>query len=166
MNWLDIVIILLLIFAVWEGWKQGVITQILGLAALALGIFLAWKFGPEIGLGLGMEGIVATVVGFVLVLVVVIVGVVLIGRLTKGLFKIVGLGIFDNILGVLFSMFKMLLLSGIVLMLITAVDPKGKVLKDKVKRESVMYRAAIQTTDFVFPYVDLLADSIFGSNGR
>ena len=166
MNWLDIVIILLLTYAVWEGWRQGVITQILGLAALALGIFLAWKFGTAIGAGLGMEGLVATVVGFVIVLVVVIVGVVLIGRLTRGLFRIVGLGVFDNILGGLFSMFKMLLIAGIVLMLVTAADPKGKVLTDKVKRGSVMYRAAMKTTDFVFPYVNLLTDKVFSSDGR
>ncbi len=166
MNWLDIVIILLLIYAVWEGWRQGVITQVLGLAALALGIFLAWRSGAAIGGWLGMEGVVATVVGFVIVLVVVIVAVVLIGRLTKGLFKIVGLGIFDNILGVLFSMFKMLLIAGIVLMLIGAADPNGKVLTEKVKHGSVMYRAAIKTTEFIFPYVNLVKDSIFADNGR
>ncbi len=166
MNWLDIVIILLLVYAVWEGWRQGVITQILGLAALALGIFLAWRSGAAIGGWLGMEGVVATVAGFVIVLVVVIVAVVLIGRLTRGLFRIVGLGVFDNILGVLFSMFKMLLIAGIILMLIGAADPHGKALKKETTHSSVMYRAAIKTTDFIFPYVNLLKENIFGDDGR
>ncbi len=165
MNWLDIVIILLLIYAVWEGWRQGVITQVLGLAAFALGIFLAWKFGAAIGMGLGMKGLTAAVAGFVIVLVVVIAAVVLTGKLTRGLFRIAGLGVFDNILGVLFSMFKMLLFAGIVLMIICAIDPKGKVLKKEVAQNSVMFRTAMKTTDFVFPYIDLLKDNIFGNNG-
>ncbi len=166
MNWLDIVIILLLLYAVWEGWRQGVITQVLGLAALALGIFLAWRSGAAIGGWLGMEGLAATVAGFVIVLVVVIVAVVLIGRLTRGLFRIVGLGVFDNILGVLFSMFKMLLISGIILSLITFADPKGKVLKPEVTQRSVMYRAAVKTADFVFPYIHQLTDNLFGRDGE
>lgn len=156
MNLLDIVIILLLIFAVWEGWRQGVVTQVLGLAALALGIFLAWKFGHSIGTWLGMEDMAATVVGFIIVLVAVIVGVVLMGWFTRGLFKVVGLGMFDNLLGVLFSCLKMFAIIGLVLMLFDAADPNGKVITDGAKNGSAMYRAVDSVNGVVFPFVENL----------
>lgn len=161
MNWLDIVIFLLLAFAVWEGWKQGVITQLLGLAALVVGIFLAWRFGAQVGGMFGMEGTVATVAGFAIVLVVVILAVALVGRLTRGLFRIAGLGAFDRIIGVLFSMFKMCLIAGVILMLVEAADPDGKALKNEVTDNSLLYPTVMKVTDFVFPYIDLLAGNLF-----
>ncbi len=81
------------------------------------------------------------------------VGVVLIGRFTRGLFKIVGLGVFDNILGVLFSALKMIVIVGLVLMLVEAVDPNGRVLSDSLKEHSVGYRAVNAVNGVVFPFV-------------
>ncbi len=153
MNWLDIVILLLLLVAVWQGWRQGVVTQILGLAALALGIFLAWKYGGEIGGWLGLEDVMASVVGFIVVLVVVIVGVVLLGRATRGLFRIVGLGVFDNILGMLFSAIKMAIFVGLFMMVFEVLDPEGKAISAGVKGGSVMYGVVDGICDFIFPVV-------------
>ncbi len=153
MNWLDIVIILLAVFAVWEGWRQGLVTQILGLAALALGIFLAWRYGGAIGGMIGLEDAMARVVGFVVVLVVVIIAVVLIGRATRGLFRIVGLGVFDSLLGVLFSAFKMALFVGLFMMVFEFCDPRGRVISESVKEGSVMYGVVDGICDVVFPFV-------------
>lgn len=153
LNWLDIVIFLLLLLAVWQGWRQGVITQILGLAALALGIFLAWRYGGAIGGWLGLEEMMARVVGFIVVLVVVIVGVVLIGRATRGLFRIVGLGVFDNLLGVVFSALKMALFVGLFMMVFEFFDPNGRVISEGVRGGSVMYGAVESVCNVVFPFI-------------
>lgn len=153
MNWLDIVIVLLLLLAVWQGWRQGVVTQILGLAALATGVFLAWRYCAQIGGLLGLEDVTARVVGFIVVLVVVILGVWLIGRLTRGLFKIVGLGVFDSILGVLFSMLKMIIFVGLFMMLFEAADPDGRVISEGVREGSVMYGVVESVCDVIFPFV-------------
>jgi hypothetical protein len=87
--------------------------------------------------------------------------VALIGRLTRGLFKLVGLGIFDNILGIAFSALKMLLVVGILFMVIEGFDTKGKVLTDKIKNRSPMYKTTTAVTGFIFPYIDLARDSIW-----
>ncbi len=160
MVWLDYIIILLLVFAVWEGWKQGLVTQVLGLVAVAAGIFLAWRFGASIGESLGMEDVTATCAGFAIVLVAVIVGVVLIGRFTRGLFKIVGLGVFDNILGVMFSALKMFVLVGLAVMLLEVVDPDGRILSDRVKERSPMFRAVDDVNGIVFSFVKDLFDTL------
>lgn len=153
MNWLDIVIGLLLVLAVWQGWRQGVITQILGLAALGLGIVMAWRWGGDIGGWMTLEGATARVVGFVVVLVVVVVAVWIIGRMTRGLFRIVGLGVFDNVLGVLFSALKMALFVGLVMMVLDFFDPGGRVVTAAVRQGSVVYRAVDGVCDAVFPFI-------------
>ncbi len=93
MNWLDIVIILVLVLAAWQGWKQGVIVQVIGIVAIIAGVILARNYGTSVA-------------GFVAIMLGVILVIVLVGRLTRGLFRIVGLGIFDNILGAVFSALK------------------------------------------------------------
>lgn len=153
MNWLDIVIVLLMLLAIWQGWRQGVVTQILGLAAIALGVFLAWRYCGEIGELLGLEDVAARVVGFIVVLVVVIIGIWLIGRLTRGLFKIVGLGVFDSLLGVLFSILKMIVFTGLFMMLFEAADPDGRVISASVREGSVMYGVVDSVCDVIFPSV-------------
>lgn len=117
MNWLDIVIVLLLAAAAWQGWRQGVIVQVLGLAAIVVGIFLARSYSFTIGSSLGLEGTTANVVGFIVVFLAVILVVVLIGRLTRGLFRIVGLGVFDSVFGAAFSVLKVYILVWLVLQL-------------------------------------------------
>lgn len=161
LNWLDIIIALLLAYAVWEGWRQGVITQILGIAALALGIYLGWKAGYSIGTMFGLEGTAASAAGFAIVLVAVIVAVVLVGKLTKGLFRIVGLGVFDRVLGVVFSIFKMCLIAGLILNTVAALDPRGKVLSEKTRESSVLYEKVTAVAGFTFPFIRDAVDGIF-----
>lgn len=153
MNWLDFLIILLLLFAVWEGWRQGVVTQVLGLAALGLGILLAWRHGGAIGSWMGLEAVLARIVGFVIVLVVVIAGVVVLGRATRGLFRVVGLGLFDNLLGVIFSCLKMILFVGIFLLIFEILDPDGHIISASTRLGSVMLRVVDGVCDTVFPFI-------------
>ena len=114
-NWLDIVIIVLLIVAAVQGWRQGVIVQVIGLVAIVCGILLARNLCGPIGELFGLEGTVARVAGFAAVLLVVILVVALIGRATRGLSRIVGLGVFDSIFGAAFSVLKVWLLVWVVL---------------------------------------------------
>lgn len=161
MSWLDIVVIALLVYAVWEGARQGIIRQVMGLAALILGIFLAWRFGHDLGSVFGLDGTGATIAGFTVILVVVILSVSLLGRLTRGLFKLVGLGIFDNILGIAFSGLKMLLIAGVLLMLVEFADPHGKVITRQIRTSSPMYKVVTAVTGFVFPYVDMVTGKVW-----
>lgn len=115
MSWYDIVIALLLVAAAVQGWRQGVIIQVLGLAAVVAGIFLARAYSETIGAALGLQGSTAVVAGFAIIFVATVLVVALIGRLTRGLFRIVGLGVFDSIFGVVFSLLKVYVLVWLVL---------------------------------------------------
>jgi membrane protein required for colicin V production len=158
MNWLDIVICLLLLLAAWQGWRQGVITQVLGLTAVGLGVWAAWRWGGSIGEQFGLEGMTASVAGFAVVMLAVIAVVVLIGMITRGVFKITGLGLFDNILGVVFSALKMFAIVGLVVMVVEAARPGA--IPERVRGASVMMRAIDEVNGVVFPYVKDLFNSV------
>lgn len=153
MNWLDIAIVVLLALAVWQGWRQGVVTQILGLASIALGILLGWRYGAAIGSLTGLEGEVAHCVGFVATLVLSILGAFLIGRATRGLFRVVGLGVFDSLLGAMFSALKMVLFTGLFVTIIDVFDTDKKIVKQSVRDGSAVYGVVDGVCGAVFPFV-------------
>ncbi len=93
MGWIEIGIGVILVLAAVQGWRQGMVVQVIGLAAVVAGVWLAMEYAQ----GTGM---------FVAIMVGVILVTVLVGRLTRGMLRLVGLGVFDNILGALFSVAK------------------------------------------------------------
>jgi membrane protein required for colicin V production len=159
MNWLDVVIALLIALSVWDGWRQGVVTQILGLAALALGVWLAWKFGGVAGEWFGNTEW-AGIAGFIAVFILVVISVIVVGKFTRGLFKIVGLGIFDSVFGVLFSLVKMFALVGLVMMIFATVDPGGKVISERVRENSALLQVIETVNGVVFPFVQNMFNSL------
>ena len=49
MNAIDLVVCLLLLLALWHGWKQGFIVQVCSLAGILAGIWLASRYGAVVG---------------------------------------------------------------------------------------------------------------------
>ena len=59
MNTIDLLVCLVLVLAVWNGWRQGFIVQIFSLAGIVAGIWLAARFGAEVGALLRLDEEVA-----------------------------------------------------------------------------------------------------------
>ncbi len=159
MNWLDVVIALLLALAVWDGWRQGVVTQALGLAAFGLGIYAAWRFGGVAGGWFG-DAAWAGVAGFVVVFILVIISVMLIGRFTRGLFRVVGLGVFDSILGVIFSLLKMFVSVGLVVRIFDFFDPSGALISERVRAGSSLFQLIETVNGAIFPFIENMFKSL------
>ena len=49
MNSIDLIVCLVVVLAVWNGWRQGFIVQICSLAGIVAGIWLAARFGSVVG---------------------------------------------------------------------------------------------------------------------
>ena len=49
MNTLDLIVCLVLALAVWNGWRQGFVVQICSLAGIVAGIWIAARFGAQVG---------------------------------------------------------------------------------------------------------------------
>lgn len=153
MNYLDIIIAIPLLLGLWEGFRQGLIVQIIGLAALVAGVYLAFVFGSKAGMALGLEGLTATAVGFFAVFAIVVALLFILGRLTRGLFKIAGLGVFDTLLGMLFSTLKAALIVGVLLMWLSDLDTGNNIIKESAAKKSRLYGPVLKTSQTVFPYL-------------
>lgn len=109
MNAVDLIVCLVLVLAVWNGWRQGFILQVCSLAGIVAGIWLAARFGTQVGEWLQLDPDIASAGGFVTVLIAVILVVAIAGRLVRRLFHFAGFGIADTLLGIAVSVLKYLL---------------------------------------------------------
>lgn len=106
MNIFDIIVYIALAWAVFNGWRRGLLLQLISLAALVAGFYLAAKRGPEVGAMLGAEGMAANALGFAVIFFGALLIITFLGHLVKKVFRFAGLGAFDILLGILFSVVK------------------------------------------------------------
>lgn len=109
----DIAVCVLAVLAVIDGWRRGFALQAFGLVAIVVGIFVAVRTGAEAGAKLPVDAQYAAPAGFFLVFMVVAIGLLLVGRVFRTLFKAAGLGMFDTLFGVIVSLLKVALVLGI-----------------------------------------------------
>ncbi len=164
MNWLDIIIAVPLLIGVWDGFRQGIIVQIIGIAALLTGVHAAFALGPRAGGMLGLEGLTASAVGFFAVFALTVLVMMAIGRLTRGLFKIAGLGIFDTLLGVVFSALKAALVTGVILIWLSGIDSSNNIIKESAAQQSRLYGPVVRISGTVFPYLESAGKIILNDN--
>ena len=100
MSVIDLIVGLLMLWAVFNGWRQGLILQLCSLAGIVLGAWLGIRFGTEAGALLHLDEEFAAAGGFLAVFVVVLIAVAIVGRLLRKVFHFAGFGIPDHLLGV------------------------------------------------------------------
>lgn len=113
MNWLDIIIIVALIFPAFVGLKMGIIKAALSLVGLIIGVVLAGNFYEPISkiFGFISNQDVANILAFILILVAVMAVTAVLVRFLKFGVRVVMLGWVDHVGGALFGF-----LSGFILL--------------------------------------------------
>ena len=110
MNGIDIIAIAALAWAVFNGWRRGMIFQIGTLVGIVLGFWVAGHYGAAAGHALHIPDEFAAAGGFSILLVGVMILVAIVARLLRKAFSFAGLGTLDITLGILFSCIKMLVI--------------------------------------------------------
>lgn len=101
MNWLDILILVALVFSFIAGLTTGIVRGAVNLVGLIVGIILAGKFYTNVAGWLGFihDTNISNIIGFVLILVVVMIIAGLVGGLLRKLVSAIMLGWLDHLLG-------------------------------------------------------------------
>ena len=164
MSALDIIIAVLLLWAVYKGFTDGVIVQLGGIVGLLLGVYLAFRFSAKVGDWLCSDDSFAQPVGFIVIVVVVLILIALLGRLLRGLFRIAGLGMLDRMGGLLLGVVKMSLIIGILLTGFRALNEKEEWVSRKTLSESILYEPMLSVASFTFPYLDLVKEKLLSAD--
>ncbi len=154
MNILDIIIITVLLLAAFTGWRSGLTRQILSFVGVLIGIILANKYGVAVGSALGLEDQVALFAGFALVLIATIILSALLGRLLQKIFRFVGLGILDNILGVVLSQIKYIVIMAIIFTLLAPINTAIEIVPQSTLDGSIAFNKIMELGSLCTPSLE------------
>ena len=136
MNSIDLIVCLILLLAVWNGWRQGLVVQVCSLA----GIVIAG--------------------GFVAVLVVVVLVVAVIGRLLRGVFRVAGFGLVDTLLGVVVAVLKYLLVLSALFAAFDRINADYTLVEARTIDQSMSYKPVLRLSEAVFPFLEWVGDRV------
>lgn len=158
MSFIDIIILLLLALGAWRGYKNGFIYEIAVLGAWFIALFAAFHFAsmlqPSVADWFHVKPAKAHWISFALLFLIVVVGVLLLAKFFTGLISITPLGVFNKILGVMFSVFKTALLIGIVLYFFIPFNQKFRLINAKSIQESKLAQPLMKMSSAIFPLLD------------
>lgn len=160
MNIIDLVIGLLLLIALFNGWRRGFIMQACSLVAIVAAIFLAAEFGEAVGTALNLSPSLRSVGGFAVVLVVALIAISILSRVVRGLLHWVGLGIFDNLLGVVIAVAKYMLVVSALLMVLDKFNLEKRLFSEETIATSRTYRPVKELAGKVLPFLEQVMDGV------
>lgn len=143
MNYIDIVILLFLLYGAFRGFSKGLIIEVATLAGLILGVFIAMRYSPF------TEGIlkdflnitsrylsyIALAVTFLLVVIVVY----LLGKMLTRLVDIISLGLVNKLLGTLLGIAKYFIIVCVLLMIVDALNGKFHFIGEETRENSLLF---------------------------
>ncbi len=159
MNILDIIIAVILAIAAFRGWRKGVIRQACGIGGLILGVWLGYRFGALLADWFSMNAKYASLLCFILILIVAIVVLYVIGLLFSKVFKMTGFGLVDNIGGLALGVVKIGLLLSLLLGVFVKFNDSAKLTNPEVFSESLLYEPMQKTAGIIFPWIINVIDN-------
>ncbi len=159
MNYIDIILGLLLIFSAIGGFKNGLITELVSLAALILGIWGAIHFS-DITTGLlikyfDLKSNYLNIISFGVTFIVIVILVHIVGNVVNNMVDSGMLGITNKLGGMVFGLVRSILFLSIVLMVFDKIDNDVQILPEDVKAKSRMYEPIRNIAPSIFPFIDI-----------
>lgn len=157
MNILDIIFLVPLLFALYRGFKKGMVHMIASLAALVLGIIGAMKFRPLFASLLDsifkIDPSHMNVIAFAVAFVTIVILVHLIAFFAEKLIRAVALNFVNRVLGMLFGLIVTAFVISMILWPINQVNAERQIIKPKHIEGSLLYKPLSSFAPSIFPYL-------------
>jgi membrane protein required for colicin V production len=146
LNYIDYIILVILVLFLIQGYRKGIIIGLASIAALMLGIYIAVHFSNYLDATL-MEHLRPSrkwlpIFSFSITFLVVVIVVMLVAKLTEKLVDVVGMGFINHIGGAALGLAKGVILISILIFILSSLDHKGKWIPEKDRKDSFFYSQA------------------------
>ena len=160
MNVFDIIVYLALAWALFNGWRRGFLLQMLSLVAVVAALYFAAQNGNELerlaGIEVGMPGLA----GFIVIFVGALLLISIAAYLLRAVFSFAGLGMADTLLGMLFSVAKVMLIVSVLFSWFASVNKSYDWVSKSTIEQSRWFEPVKGITVKLTPYFEDLADKL------
>jgi membrane protein required for colicin V production len=157
MNYLDIIFLVPLLFALYRGFKKGMIHMVASLAALVLGIFGAIRLRPMFASLLDSIFDISpdymNVIAFSVAFVSIVLVVHLVAFAVEKLIKAVALNLVNRLLGMGFGLLVTAFVISMILWPVNQVNEEKQIIKPERIENSLLYKPLSDFAPAVFPYL-------------
>lgn len=158
MNWLDFTIGVLLLIAMINGFRKGLVMQLVALATIVLSaIFggqLAKKILPELTRLIDLSPNVAHVLSYVIAFIGIAIVISLIGRIIQKFIQIIFLSFINRLLGSVVALATMMIFLSILLNLALMLDKEEVVIRRETKEASFFFERVEAVVPAIVPYLN------------
>jgi membrane protein required for colicin V production len=155
MNYIDMFILVLLVYAAYRGYNKGFMMQLTVIAALLAGFFLAVKLSGWVSdlledyLNIHPDSIY--LVSLSLTFILVFMGVHMLGDIIDDRIEAGSLSFLNRILGIFLSVFKVVLICGVILAYVNRFDLRVRILPENSREHSLFYQPFTKIATTIFP---------------
>lgn len=158
MNFVDIIIIIPLVYAAWRGFKKGLIIEVFTLLALLVGIYAGIHFSDWTSARIedyfDFDANYLPVIAFTVTFLAVGAMVFFAGKMLEQMIRVVNLSPINKILGVIFGVLKMVYTLSILLILLETYDERGDFIPEETKEKSLLYAPVKLTASATIPAIE------------
>ena len=158
MNYLDIILLIPVLWGAWKGFRKGFIIEIFTLLALFAGIYGAIHFSDRMSDFLTdsfkIESDYLPIIAFTLTFLLVGAMVFFLGRLLEKAVSLVALSTINKFAGLVFGALKMLLVSSMLVIVLESIDEKNKFIGKELKASSLLYEPLKSMTFKALPAIE------------
>jgi membrane protein required for colicin V production len=156
MFFIDIILIIIFIYFIYKGVKNGLINELASLLALTLGIFLAIKFYakliPILEDKASSYAEYLPIFAFAIIFIATVVVVFMFSHLLNRFIKLIKLQWLNKTGGAVFAILKISLIIGGLLFFINRLNEKAGLFDPAIWDKSVLYKFIIKIFNIIFPY--------------
>jgi len=157
MNWIDLIIVVLLILSIIGGFTNGLVKEVASLAGLILGIWGAIKFSSFTAAKLyewfDMTGQFVGIIAFIVTFGIIVVIIHFIGIIADKLIDAIALGFLNRILGMVFGFIKSVLILSVIFCVLNAIDARRHFLPREAIEGSRFYNPVSDIAPAIFPII-------------
>jgi membrane protein required for colicin V production len=157
MNWIDFIIIVILGVSLLRGFSEGLVKEVASLAALILGIWGAIRFSNLTATKLfewfDMTGQYVGIISFLVTFGIIVVLVHFVGVIVDKLVDAVALSFLNRLLGIVFGLFKTVLILSVFFVILNAINARRPFLPKEKIEESMLYNPISDIAPMLFPII-------------
>ncbi len=155
MNFIDILIIIPVLWGFWRGFMKGVVMEVGTLAAFFLGVWGGMKFSDLIAGWISdwfdSQSPYIPLIAFALIFVGILMLVFGVAKLIEKLMEKASIGIINKIAGAAFGGFKFVLILSVIFFVIDAIEKSINIIPAGMKNNSLLYRPVATVAPKVIP---------------
>ncbi len=151
MNYIDVILAIPLLWAIYKGFTKGLIIEITSLIALFLGVYGAIHFSYYISNLLKLSSAYSPLISFAITFLIIVIIIYFFAKMLEKSINLLALGFLNKLAGAFFSLLKIAFILSVLLIFINKLNTKTSIIPEKARKESLLYPTLSAFAPMIIP---------------